>query len=192
MIKRLTVFDFDGTLIDSPEKETGKVMWSEKMGKPYPYIGWWGRPESLDLKIFDIKPFPSVLAQLKREQATPNTYVVILTSRMEKLRPQVEAVLIKNKIHADKVDMKRSERTKGQKILDYIDRLSDLVEVNVFEDRDTDIETYQAIKNQIPENITFNIFQANQGKFSLIEYESKVTNMIQEELQNFFDGIYKK
>ena len=169
MIKRLVAFDFDGTLINSPEKETGKVEWSEKKGQQYPHLGWWGRPESLDLDVFDIKPFPSVLLQLKKELVTPNTYIVILTSRIEKLRPQVEAVLNKNNIHVDKIDMKRSERTKGQKILDYIDRLPDLVKINVYEDRDTDIESYEAIRNQIPKNIEFNIYLANQGTLALTE-----------------------
>jgi phosphoserine phosphatase len=31
IMKRLVVFDFDGTLIDSPEAEEGKVLWSEKI-----------------------------------------------------------------------------------------------------------------------------------------------------------------
>jgi phosphoserine phosphatase len=41
-MKRLAVFDFDGTLMNSPMPETGKQEWSEKMGKPFPFRGWWG------------------------------------------------------------------------------------------------------------------------------------------------------
>jgi hypothetical protein len=185
MIKRLAAFDFDATLIDSPEPETGKEQWSEKMGKPFPYIGWWGRPESLDLNIFDIRPFPSILNQLKDEQSKPNTYVVILTSRVEKLRPQVQAVLDANGIEVDKLDMKRSQKIKGQKILRYIEEFPGLKEINVYEDRDTDIESYEAIKSQIPENIRFNIYLATNGKLSLLEAKNEVLNIIQEEIQNF-------
>jgi hypothetical protein len=185
MIKRLAVFDFDGTLIDSPEKETGKIEWSEKMGQPYPYQGWWGRPESLDLNVFDIKPFPSVLHQLKKEIVLPNTYVIILTSRMEKLRPQVEAVLNKNNIHVDKVDMKRAEGDKGKKVLRYVAQIPDLKVINVYEDRDTDIASYEAIRNQIPQGIEFNIYVANKGTLALTE-SSRSQNLlciIQEELK---------
>jgi hypothetical protein len=168
----------------SPEKEIGKVQWSEKIGKPYPYQGWWGRPESLDLNVFNIKPFPSVLKQLKEEQAKPNTYVVILTSRMEKLRPQVQAILDANHISVDKVDMKRAEPDKGKKTLRYIQQFPELKEINVYEDRDTDIQSYEAIKKQIPKGIRFNIYLAKEGKISLLENKFTILNIIREEIQN--------
>ena len=53
-MKRLAVFDFDGTLFDSPEQEDGMRIWSQKTGQQYPHKGWWGRRESLDSDIFDI------------------------------------------------------------------------------------------------------------------------------------------
>lgn len=185
MTKRLAVFDFDGTLMNSPEPEQGKVQWSEKMGKPYPYSGWWGRPESLDLEVFQIKPFPSVLNQLKKELTTPDTYVLILTSRMEKLRTEVQAVLDANSISADKLDMKRAEGNKGVKVLRYVQQFPDLEEINVYEDRDIDIEAYENIRNQIPEGIVFNIYLAANGKLSLLEAESKLLSIINEEIQKF-------
>jgi hypothetical protein len=183
MIKRLAVFDFDGTLIDSPEPENGKQFWQDKMGRPYPYSGWWGRPESLDLDVFEIKPFPSVLNQLKREQSTPNTYVVILTSRMEKLRAEVQAVLDANEIVVDKLDMKRAEGDKGIKVLRYLSAFPTLEEINVYEDRDIDFEAYERIKTKLPGDITFNIYKADHGKLSLLEVEIKLLNMINEEIQ---------
>lgn len=185
MIQRLVAFDFDGTLINSPEKEEGKRFWSYKKNAPYPYDGWWGRPESLDLEVFDIKPFPSVLSQLKKELITPNSYVIVLTSRMEKLRPQIEAVLEKNNIHVDKVDMKRAEGDKGKKILRYVQEMPDLKTINVYEDRDTDIASYEAIRSQLPEGIEFNIYVANRGTLALTE-SSRAQNIlciIQEEIK---------
>jgi FMN phosphatase YigB (HAD superfamily) len=183
MIKRLAVFDFDGTLINSPEPENGKQFWQDKMGRQYPYSGWWGRPESLDLDVFEIKPFPSVLNQLKKEQSTPNTFVLILTSRMEKLRPQVEAVLEKNNITVDKVDMKRAEGDKGIKVLRYVQQFPNLEEINVYEDRDIDFEAYERMKSKLPEDILFNIYKADQCKLSLLEVENKLLNIINEEIQ---------
>ena len=177
MITKLAVFDFDGTLIDSPEPEIGKPHWSEKTGTPYPYQGWWGRPESLDLNVFDIKPFPSVLMQLKKEIVLPNAYVIILTSRMEKLRPQVQAVLDVNNIRVDKLDMKRAEGNKGIKVLRYIQQFPELKKIDVFEDRDTDLEAYEAIRTQIPEGIEFNIYVANNGTLALTE-SSRARNLL--------------
>lgn len=185
MIKRLIAFDFDGTLIDSPEKETGSVQWSEKMGKPYSYTGWWGRPESLDLNVFDIKPFSKVLSILNKNLSAPDTYVIILTSRMEKLRPEVEKVLEHNHIKADKLDMKRSEKTKGEKVLRYIQQFPDLQEVSVYEDRDTDIQSYENIRPQIPEKIRFSVYLASNGNLTLVKPRNKLLDVIKEEIQDF-------
>ena len=189
MITRLAVFDFDGTLIDSPEPELGKVQWSEKKGIPYPYEGWWGRPESLDLDVFNIKPFPSVLLQLKRELVTPNTYVIILTSRMEKLRPQVEAVLDANHIKVNKVDMKRVEDGKGDKrakVMRYVQELPDLKTINVYEDRETDLASYEILRSKLPEGIELNVYVANHGQLALTESSHKynILEIILEEIQN--------
>jgi hypothetical protein len=180
MITRLCAFDFDGTLINSPDKESGKVTWSQKMGKPHPHQGWWGRPESLDLNVFDIKPFPKVLSLLNKDISTPATYTIVLTSRQEKLRSLVQEVLDVNNIHANKLDMQRDQRTKGQKILDYSKKFRDLREINVYDDRDTDITSYEEIRNSLPEGIKFNIYLANNGELTL-----DVVNIINEEIQSF-------
>ena len=173
MINRLIVFDFDSTLMDSPEPEQGKQLWLQKKGIPYQHLGWWGRPESLDLNVFDIKPFPSVLNQLKKEIVTPNTYVIILTSRMEKLRPYVQAVLDKNSIVVDKLDMKRAEGDKGVKILRYVQQFPELRTISVYDDRESDIIAYENIRNQIPDGIEFNIYRVNEGNFALTESSRK-------------------
>ncbi len=180
-IMRLQVFDFDGTLANTFSPEEGKPMWEKYYNTPFKYQGWWGRPESLDLDVFDIKPFPKVLNTLNKDVSTPDTYVIVLTSRQEKLRPLVQVVLDKNNIHVDKLDMKSDQRTKGQKILDYITEFPELREINVYDDKDTDIATYEAIRNLLPEGIKFNIYVAKQGELTLDE----VTNIVAEEVKNF-------
>jgi len=181
MITRLCVFDFDGTLMNSPEKEAGQAEWSEKMGIPFKYQGWWGRPESLDLDVFDIRAFPKVLSILNKDVSTPDTYTIVLTTRQEKLRPLVQVVLDANHIKVDKLDMQYGQRTKGQKILDYVSKFPDLKEINVYDDRDTDIVSYEGIRSSLPEGIKFNIYVAKQGELTLDE----VTNIVAEEVQKF-------
>ena len=175
----------DGCIISSPEKESGKIAWTEKMKQPFPHIGWWSKPESLDLSVFDIKAYPKILTLLNKNVSTPNTYVVIMTSRMEKLRPEVEKVLKHINVNVDKLDMKYNEKTKGQKLLNYVKQFPDLVEINVYDDNYDVIASYQDIKNQIPENITFNIYRADQGEISLVDSNYRLTDIIREELQNF-------
>lgn len=190
-VMRLQIFDLDGTLMNTFGPEEGKPMWEKYYGKPFPWNGWWGRPESLDLNVFDIKPFPSVLKQLKKELITPDTYVLVLTSRMEKLRPQVEAVLAANNINVDKVDMKRAEGDKGVKVMRYVQQFPELKIVNVYEDRDVDIEAYERIRPQMPEGVEFNIYLANQGTLALTESSRSrnLLSIIREEVKKIVNEI---
>ena len=115
MIKRLAFYDMDGTLMDTPMPDTGKVTWKEVTREEYPHARWWGRAESLDTDVFDIKPFPSVLNQLKNDMARPDTRTVLLTNRIEKLRPQVLNLLRSNSIKLDDYNLKNSGKENREK-----------------------------------------------------------------------------
>jgi beta-phosphoglucomutase-like phosphatase (HAD superfamily) len=182
-IKKIVIFDFDGTLINSPEKEDGMKAWAKKYDKAYPHQGWWGRAESLDLNAFKIKPFAKILNILKDEKKKSDTYVMILTSRMEKLRPEVQAVLDSNHILVDKLDMKKSNKTKGEKLLDYVKLFQDLEEIDVYDDRDTDISSYEETRKSLPKKIKFNIYLAKSGEIELLESQNKLINIINDEIK---------
>jgi cell fate (sporulation/competence/biofilm development) regulator YmcA (YheA/YmcA/DUF963 family) len=115
-ITTLSVFDFDGTLIDSPMPDTGRTEYEQKTGKPWPYQGWWGRAESLDINIFDIKPIPSVIADYRIEKADSNALVIMLTGRMEKLSDKVMAILKANGLEFDGYYFNRGGSTDVEKI----------------------------------------------------------------------------
>lgn len=190
MITRLQIYDFDGSLINSVSPEEGKPMWEKYYNTPFKYQGWWGRPESLDLDVFDIKPFPKVLNILNKDVLTHDTYVIVLTSRQEKLRPLIQKVLDVNNIHVDKLDMQSDKKTKGQKILDYVSEFPDLKEINAYDDRDSDIISYEGIRSSLPEEIKFNIYVANNGDLTL--NENKLLRIIKEEIENFKFEILNK
>ena len=67
-VTRLAVFDFDGTLVDTPIPETGRGEYEQKTGKAWPHHGWWGREDSLDHTIFDIPVIPSVIADYEKQK----------------------------------------------------------------------------------------------------------------------------
>ena len=188
-MKRLAIFDFDGTLIDSPEKEVGKETWKEKTGQEYPHIGWWGRRESLDTDVFDIKPFPNVLAQLEKEKATPDTSVVILTSRMEKLRPEIQNILNMHGIVVDDVILKRGGESKGDVILkieNYNPDLKEIVVYDDFMDRNAEkIAEYTKIKDQLSDDVEYTLFFVDNGRITLMESSNILLQMIAEEINNF-------
>lgn len=115
-ITTLSVFDFDGTLFDSPMPDTGRAEYEQKIGKPWPYQGWWGRAESLDMNIFDINPISTVIADYKTEKSDPNTSVVMLTGRMQKLSDKVMAILKANGLEFDGHYFNRGGSTDVEKI----------------------------------------------------------------------------
>jgi len=185
-MKRLGIYDFDGTLIDSPEPETGKPIWKEKTGEEYPYDGWWGRKESLDTDVFDIKPFPSILAKLEDDMADPDTTTIILTSRMEKLRPQLENIMKLNGITVDELITKKGREDKGDVIQRIADYNQDLEEIVVYDDfagkKENKIAEYTKIKNTLPENIQYHIYYVEDGRTQLMESTNIILKMIHEEI----------
>jgi cellobiose-specific phosphotransferase system component IIB len=183
MIKKLVAFDFDGTLSDSPMPDEGKKIWKTKKGVDYSHKGWWGRVESLDNEVFNITMFKGILDILEKEILNDETYVIILTSRMEKLRPQVEKILKDCGVHVDKIDMKRSNKTKGEKILRYTKEFPHLREICVYDDKDSEIKVYQDIVSELPWRIDFKIFLADKGKVTQVKTNNKLLTIIWSEIR---------
>ena len=102
-ITKVSVFDFDGTLIDTIGPEEGKKIWREKTGEDYPHKGWWGRRESLDIDIFENAPFDDIASDFRRESSDPATFVSLCTGRIVPLRNQVQAILNKHGFNFDEV-----------------------------------------------------------------------------------------
>lgn len=181
-MKILNIFDFDATLMDSPEPEEGKKMWKNKTGEEYPYEGWWGRPESLNNDILNIKPFKSILGKLNDSMNNINTHTIILTNRISKLKPQLEKILKDNNISVDELITKENGKKKGDVILDYINKHTDLKEINVYDDMEKNIVDFKSIRNKIPNDIKFNIYKVKDSKSTLIENNSKLISIINDEI----------
>jgi hypothetical protein len=190
--KRLIAIDFDQCLVNTPEEIQGKKTWEEVKGVPYPHNGWWGRKESLDLDVFDIKPYPNVLSVLRKESSRNDTYVIVLTARMEKLRPYVQAVLDANNIRVDKLDMKSDNKTKGERILAYLAEMPEIKEISVFDDQEKHLDSYREIIDKLPKGVKLNIFKTDEGVINLVESKNKLNHIISDEIENFFDCIYIK
>lgn len=188
MITKLAVFDFDATLMDTPMPDEGKIIWKEKTGEEYPHVGWWGRKESLDTTVFDINPFPSVENALKDAYNNPNTYTVLLTSRLEKLRPEVEKILNQHNIDVDEILLKKTNQEKNERVEEILSRFDSIDTVNLYDDREKEFNVYRKLKEKFSDK-TINIYKADQGKISIIEGKnsnvSYIKKIINEEIQYF-------
>lgn len=182
MIKRLVAYDFDGTLFNSPMPEYGKKEWAKFYSKEFPHIGWWSKTESLDTDVFNIDPYGEVLNQLNSDRAEPETYVIILTSRIYKLRPQIEKILQLNSVHVDELNMMHDNLNKGEKVLKYLEKFPDIETIDVYDDRDVEFKAYMSVMNYLPENVTLNIFKVTDGAIGLYKSKNSVEDIINEEI----------
>ncbi len=179
MIERLAFYDMDGTLMDTPLPEEGKPQWKEVTGQEYPHLGWWGRAESLDTRVFDIKPFPAVLSQLNNDKARGDTRTILLTNRIEKLRPAVMNLLQQNGIVLDDYDLKGGGQEKDDRIERHLLKYPDVKEIAFFDDRDKELELISDLKNKIGDDVTINIYQATDGNLALVESYNRIKNIIE-------------
>lgn len=116
MIKNVVSFDFDGTLLFTPEPETGKKIWLSKTGNVYPYPGWWGKKESLDLNIFYIPVNPFVHKKYLEARSNPHTHTFLATGRIVKLRNEVDKILNSHDLTFDDVVLNPGMSTLNFKI----------------------------------------------------------------------------
>ena len=106
--KKLISFDFDETLCHTPLPEEGKIIWKEKTGTDWPYIGWWGKSESIDLEVFDVRVNPWVYEKYLEAKSNPDAYVILATGRLAKapkMRENVEKILNKHNLSFDEIHL---------------------------------------------------------------------------------------
>jgi hypothetical protein len=103
-IKKIHCFDFDKTFFHTQEPEEGRKIWLRETGEMFPHpTGWWSKPESLDLKMF----YPAIngwtYKYYKEAMAEEDSYVMLATGRLDKLKTQVQAVLDFHNVKFDDV-----------------------------------------------------------------------------------------
>jgi hypothetical protein len=107
MIKRIVSYDFDGTMCFTPGHIEGEKIWKEKTSTDWPYTGWWSKKETLDLNIFDIPVnqfvYRKYLEDMVRKEEEKDTFVLLATGRLERLRKEVEKVLNYHNLSFDMV-----------------------------------------------------------------------------------------
>lgn len=120
MKQTIKYFDFDGCITYSPEPETGRVEYLKKTGKEFPHIGWWSKPASLDLNVFDIKLIKSVDKVFQIASADPNCKTVLLTNRIHKVEDAVRKVLEHHNYKMDLYTFRAGAHNKGQRIVQIL------------------------------------------------------------------------
>jgi hypothetical protein len=159
-IKKLVIYDFDGTLFKSPDDKEGKEIYEEETGEPWPFKGWWGRNESLLPPIVPQKPDPhwyiqDVVNNQKKDSEDPNAKVVLMTGRPVQIRNRVMEILDHAGIRFNDTFFAGQSGTKGSGTFEIksnnIKRLlnNDFDLLEIWEDRPEHVEAFISLGNQL-------------------------------------------
>ena len=102
--RRLCIFDFDNTLVKTPEREEGSKRWRDATGQEWLHKGWWGRKETLRPPIFNSGPNDikhNVVEDFKKAKADPQAIVVMMTGRHGGLEQDVKGILSRYGLEPD-------------------------------------------------------------------------------------------
>lgn len=145
---KLYVFDFDGTLGNSPSPSLeNKALYKERTGNDWPFQGWWGRIESM-------KDFEFGLIEDQAKVAIDKTktdLVYILTSRLPKFKEIIQKVCIDNglDISIENILTKRNEE-KGERLFQLAYKhLDDIDEIIFYDDRQKEIDSALQWRSEI-------------------------------------------
>ncbi len=158
-ITKISIFDFDGTLMDTPNAEEGKKEWEEFTGEVYPHKGWWSKPESLDDAVFDIQPIPSTVEDYKIEMDNPNALVIMLTGRLPRQSDQVEELLSMHDLYFDEYHYKNNGDTLSSKlntIHTLLNRYPNVTNIEMWEDRVAHVSEFEKFGDEINTPIKVN------------------------------------
>lgn len=173
VIKRIAIFDFDGTLIDTDTPESGKTLWEDEFGFEWPFKGWWGRPESLDSRIyfeknkdklssdvygkgiskniFENNPILKTLQAYREQSSRSDTIVILLTGRHSGVGNLVTEILNSKGLKFDDYIYKTGNLDTADFKVEVLNKLVSnnpgLREIEIWEDRDDHLPIFQAWAN---------------------------------------------
>lgn len=145
-VKKISVFDFDQTLVNTPQPEEAKKIWKEVTGQDWPHLGYWGRKESLNTDVFDFETIPSTYQAYQKEKTRNDTLLVMMTGRHSGIGDLVEKILNERGFEFDKYLYKKSNPTFMDKIgkLNHMVRKNPGVEViEMWEDREEHVKGFR-------------------------------------------------
>jgi len=143
---KLAVFDFDGTLVDTPiPEDANKAIWKKKTGLDWEG-GWFSNPNSLRIDVFDMPVKPEVISDYKREWSDPKSLVIMLTGRIPSVANNVKAVLDDKGLKFDDYLFNEGGATEDSKIKHMEDILRynpSIRDVELWDDRDPHIPIFK-------------------------------------------------
>lgn len=161
---KLDVFDFDGTLVNTPiPDDDNKAIWKEKTGKEWKG-GWFGNPDSLNMDVFEMTTIPSVISDYKKSHSNPDAVTIMLTGRIPSVGKYVKAILDDKGLKFDDYLYNEGGSTDDEKIrhMEMILKYNpNIREVEMWDDRTPHIPTFQKWGDEMVEGGYLDKFHIN-------------------------------
>ena len=163
-ITQVFVFDFDGTLFNSPEPKEGKELYEKWSGKKWPHKGWLSWPESL-LPPIKIHPGPA-LPEFRQHVSRAGSLTVVVTGRVERTERAVIAALENAQIHPDRVILKPnvSDETtanfKARILRELLEELPHVMLVKFWDDLPQNLAAVHRLAKNSERHVHFEIIDA--------------------------------
>jgi hypothetical protein len=178
---RIAIYDFDGTLFRSPDREEGSRIYQQATGQPWPYQGWWGRAETLMPPIVPEVPgaawfIDHVVKQQRADSADPKTTTILMTGRPNKIRERVKQILDSHGLRFDQYFFRGQRNSVGNDTFEikanYIQDLitPDTTTIEIWEDRPEHVTEFWALAEKL---------KANHGNLAKIYIHDATTGSIQ-------------
>ena len=164
-ITQLFIFDFDGTLFNTPDPKEGKELYEKWSGKTWPHKGWLSWPESL-LPPIKIHPGPA-LPEFRQHISRASSLTIVVTGRVERTERAVIAALENAQIYPNRVILKPSmgdETTANFKVRvlrELLDEFPHVVLLKFWDDLPQNLAAvHRLAKNLGRRNVQFEIIDA--------------------------------
>jgi len=166
-VTQLLVFDFDGTLFDSPYPQPGKLAYTAATSQEWPHKGWWSTAESL-LPPVAVGPGPA-LAAFRAHHSRTGAATVVLTARNENTAHGVHHVLKSYGVHPDATLLKplntynSSSKFKVEYLQKLLKKFPDVKGVRLWDDNEDNLDAFrQFAHDNSSKGICFEIIDASQ------------------------------
>lgn len=165
-ITNLYIFDFDGTLFNTPDPKKGRQLYEKYTGKKWVRKGWLSWPESL---LPPMKTHPGPALPIYREHiGQSGSLTVILTGRIERTTPGIMQVLENFKVYPDQLFTKpdRLDETtpsfKVRIVREMLKTYSDVTLVKIWDDLPGNLAAMHRLSKSADKHIKFEIIDATQ------------------------------
>ena len=165
-ITNLYIFDFDGTLFNTPDPKKGREIYENYTGTRWERKGWLSWPESL---LPPMKTYPGPALPIYREHiGQSGSLTIILTGRIERTMPGITQVLENFKVYPDQLFMKPDkldETTpsfKARIVQKMLETYSDVTLVKVWDDLPGNLAAMHRLSKSAHKHVKFVIIDATQ------------------------------